>query len=421
MRKIALCMELSDFYEHGIARGLVRYAKAKPDWQLYGYGWMFRPLSGLEAWKGDGVIARAESAQRADLLSSLGLPVVDVAGAYTRRNFVSVTNDDVLTGFNAGAHFLERGFSSFAFLGVKGTRWSERRFQGFRRAVAEGKGEPPSGRRGGERGRAAISRGRASGRPSPGGRPAEGRPRSIPAFERPLPWWEGLTGKAPRGKDFAELGAFLKSLPAPTALFACNDTTALRATELAGRLGIDIPDSLAVLGVDNEDILCELASPSLSSVMLDCEAVGFRAAGILDSIFEGSGPGAREVSVPPREIVERESTRIYACGDELVARAVTMIRARAQEGIGVGDLVGPLNASRRSLETRFRAAMGRSLHEEIVRSRIAFSKRLLRDGDGTIEAVAELSGFGSAQRFHEAFRKLEGMSPGTWRKRSRAG
>jgi LacI family transcriptional regulator len=387
MRKIALCMELSDFYEHGIARGLVRYAKAKPDWQLYGYGWMFRPLSDLAAWEGDGIIARAESAERADLLASLGLPVVDVAGAYSRRNFISVTNDDILTGRNAGIHLLERGFSSFAFLGVKGTRWSELRFQGFRRALVEGG-------------------------------PAGGRV-AIPAFERPLSWWEGLTDRSPRGKDLDELGAFMRALPAPTALFACNDTTGLRATELAGRLGIDVPESLAILGVDNEDILCELASPSLSSVMLDCEAIGYRAAELLDGIFEGSEPRAEGAVVPPREIIERESTRVFACGDELVARAVTIIRARAHQGIGVADLLGSIPASRRSLETRFRAAMGRSIHEEIVRSRIAYSKRLLRDGDETIDAVAERSGFGSAQRFHEAFRRSEGLAPGTWRRQNR--
>lgn len=383
MRKIALCMELSDFYEHGIARGLVRYAKAKPDWQLYGYGWMFRPLSDLTAWEGDGIIARAESAERADLLASLGLPVVDVAGAYSRRNFISVTNDDVLTGREAGTHLLERGFSSFAFLGVKGTRWSELRFQGFRRALSIG------------------------------------RDAAVPAFERPLSWWEGLTGRSPRGADIDELGDFMRALPAPTALFACNDTTGLRATELAGRLGIEVPESLAILGVDNEDILCELASPSLSSVMLDCEAIGYRAAGLLDEVFEGSAPRAGGSVVPPREIIERESTRVFACEDELVARAVTIIRSRAQEGIGVADLLGAIPASRRSLETRFRAAMGRSIHEEIVRSRIAYSKRLLRGGDDTIDAVAERSGFGSAQRFHEAFRKREGLPPGTWRRQNR--
>jgi LacI family transcriptional regulator len=399
MRKIAICMELSDFYEHGIARGIVRFAKTKPDWRLYGYGWMFRSLSDIERWKGDGIIARVEDAENADRLSALGLAIVDVAGAYSRPRFRSVTNDDFLTGYQAALHLLGCGFSRFAFLGVGGTRWSALRKEGFQRAL-EHRG--------------------------PAGPGADGEARGgevpLPAFERSLAWWEGSAGGG-LGGERAALEAFLSGLEAPTALFACNDTTGLRATELAGALGLAVPESLAILGVDNEDILCELASPSLSSIALDCEAIGFRAAAALDAILEGA-PGGGEsgmpeggrVSVPPKELVERESTRVFACGDELVARAVSFIRAHAHEGIDVSDILGLVPASRRSLETRFRAALGRSLHEEIVRARLGHAKRLLRETSYTLDLVAEQSGFGAPQRFHAAFREAEGLSPGEWRK-----
>jgi len=385
MRKIALCMELSDYYEHGIARGLVRYAKSRPEWRIYGYGWMFRPLTDLEHWDGDGIIARVEDAKTADRLSGLGLPLVDVAGAYTRPHFRSVTNDDFLTGYKAALHLLDCGFSRFAFLGASGTLWSEQRRQGFEGCLAQ--------------------------RGAGGGADAA---HGLPAFERPLSWWEEGGNEG--------LGAFLSGLERPTALFACNDTTGLRATELAGRLGLAIPESLAILGVDNEDILCELASPSLSSIMLDCEAIGFRAAAALDAVLEGGAggggpPAGSRVSVPPREVAERESTRIFACEDRLVARAVTFIRAHAHEGIDVSDILALVSASRRSLETRFRAAMGRSLHEEIVRARLIQAKRLLRDSSATIETVAEDSGFGALGRFHSAFKEAEGMTPGEWRRR----
>ena len=399
MRKIALCMELSDFYEHGIARGLVRYAKSKPDWRLYGYGWMFRSLEDIADWKGDGIIARVEDARSADRLAGLGLPIVDVAGAYSRSHFRSVTNDDFLTGYQAALHLLGCGFTSFAFIGVAKTRWSELRKEGFEKALE----------------------GRAGDRTQGGGvRPRSYR--SLPAFERSLAWWEGSPD---RGKeDEGELEAFLSGLEAPTALFACNDTTGLRATELAGRLGLAIPESLAILGVDNEDILCELAAPSLSSIMLDCEAIGFRAAAALDAILEGGSGGApgglppgSGFSVPPKEVVERESTRVFACADALVAKAVTFIRAHAHEGIGVPDLLEVVSASRRSLETRFRAEMGRSIHEEILRSKLARAKRLLRETDKTVEAVAEESGFGSLGRFHETFKRIEGSAPGEWRRK----
>jgi LacI family transcriptional regulator len=394
MRKIALCMKLSDFYEHGIARGVVRFAKSKLDWRLYGYGWMFRSLNDLERWEGDGVIARVEDAQGADRLSGLGLPIVDVAGAYSRRNFRSVTNDDFLTGYQAALHLLGSGFSRFAFLGVAGTRWSRLRREGFEKCLAQ-RGRFESGI--GDRAR-------------------------VPAFERSLAWWEGFPeagGEGPGGKG--ALGDFLSGLEAPTALFACNDTTGLRAAELAGALALAVPESLAILGVDNEDILCELAAPSLSSIMLDCDAIGFKAAAALDAILEGAAedgslPEGSCISVQPKEVVERESTRTFACEDELVAKAVTFIRAHAQEGIDVSDILGLVSASRRSLETRFRKALGRSLHEEIVRAKIGRAKRLLRETNSTLDRVAAESGFGALQRFHAAFKEAEGLSPGEWRK-----
>jgi LacI family transcriptional regulator len=385
MRDIALCMELTDFYEHGIARGVVRYAKGRPAWRLYGYGWMFRPLMDLKSWRGDGVIARVETSRDADHIASLGLPVVDVAGAYRRPRFRHVTNDDFLTGREAAAHLLACGFQRFAFLGVSGTLWSAERRRGFLQGLAAGR---PAGA-GGTRSTAAL-----------------------PQFTRSLDWWENPRGSA------AALSEFLRGLALPAALFACNDTTGLRATERAHRLGISVPEGLAILGVDNEDILCELASPSLSSIMLDCEAIGFRAAAAIDAILDGSGPAAgSRISVPPRDVAERESTRTFSCPDPVVARAVTFIRTRAHEGIDVGDVVRVAAASRRSLEVRFRAAMGRTIHDEIARARLSQSRLLLKDTTLTVEQVAAASGFGAVQRFHAAFRAAAGMSPGEWRRR----
>jgi LacI family transcriptional regulator len=379
MPDIALCMELTDFYEHGIARGVVRYAKSRPDWRLYGYGWMFRPLTDLKSWKGDGMISRVETSRDADRLAALGLPVVDVAGAYHRPGFRHVTNDDFLTGVEAAAHLQSCGFQRFAFLGVSGTRWSEERKRGFMHGLSS-----------------AASR----------------RVPAVPQFSRSLSWWEDTRENSQALADFAS------RLPLPSALFACNDTTGLRTTEIVQRLGIAVPEELSILGVDNEDILCELASPSLSSIMLDCEGIGFRAAASIDAILDGSAPaeGSR-ISISPREVAERESTRIFSCPDPLVARAVTFIRTRAHEGIDVGDVVRIAAASRRSLEVRFRIAMGRTVHEEIVRTRLARARRLLKDTSLTMEKVAAGSGFGAVQRFHAAFRNAEGMSPGEWRVR----
>jgi LacI family transcriptional regulator len=379
MKRIALVMGLSDFYEHGIARGVVRYAKSRPDWRIFGQGWMFGGLKDLSQWRGDGIIARVESGADADNLAGLGLPVIDVAGAYSRKGFRSMTNDDFLTGYSAARYFGSIGFGCLAFLGVEAVGWSAARKEGAARALGM-----------------AVA--------------------GIPSFERGLDWWEGL------GTDDGDLASFLAGLDRPAAVFACNDTAGLRAVELCGRVGIEVPSEIAVLGVDDEDIVCELASPSLSSVALDCETIGYRAAALLDAVLEGSGPPAgTALSVPPRSVAERESTMTFSTDDPLVAKAVTAIRARAHEGIDVADVLRLVPASRRSLETRFRRATGRSLHEEILLARVGRAKRLLSATDLTMDAVAEASGFGSLQRFHESFKRLAGMTPGAWREGSRRG
>ncbi len=383
-RRIALCMELADFYEHGIARGVVRYAKSKPQWRLFGYGWMFRSISDLRQWRGDGILSRIESEADADEMAALGLPLVDVAGAYRRPGFSAVTNDDALTGKLAVEYLGSIGFQRIAYLGVPGVTWSAERRAGAAEALGLG-------------------------------------PSAFPSFERSLPWWEGegRGGTNKHGVRDRSLERFIYGLRKPAAIFACNDTAGLRAVSVCQSLGIAVPEEVAVLGVDDEDIVCELSSPSLSSIALDCETIGYRAAALLDSILEGGD--ASTLVVPPGDVTERESTRTFASEDPLVSKAATIIRARARLGLDVTALLDLLPASRRSLETRFKRATGRTLHEEIVTVRVAWAKRLLGAGDLTMEAVAGGSGFGSLQRFHEAFRLLEGTSPGAWRTQMRHG
>ena len=154
-RRIALCFGLNDFYEHGIARGVIQYAKQAENWRLFGYGWMFDPLEDLEHWRGDGIIARVEFAEDADRLSALGIPVVDVAGGFVRTGFSQVINDDLESGRKAGEYLLSCGFRNLAFCGAEGVAWSRDRLAGFSEAVSD-------------------------------------RTAGLSSFEAPLSWWEDL-------------------------------------------------------------------------------------------------------------------------------------------------------------------------------------------------------------------------------------
>jgi LacI family transcriptional regulator len=372
-------MGLADTYEHGIARGVVRYARTRPGWRLHGYGWMFRPLAALEHWAGDGIIARVESRRDADRLASLGLPVVDVAGAYVWSGFHRVTNDDPATGRQAAEYLSSCGFDRFAYAGVPGVGWSEGRKSGFAAALGI-------------------------------------QPRDLPVFEESLPWWES--------RAEGRLAAWVKRLRPPVGLFACNDTAGLKLTELCRRLAIRVPDDLAILGVDNEDILCELSVPTLSSVSLDLEGIGYQAAALLDHLLDRrrSGGTRRAVSqaVGPRQTVERESTRVFTCADPLVEQAVRLIRARTAERLLVATVVAALPTSRRNLELRFRRAVGHTLHDEIVRVRLDRARTLLRSTQDRITDIALACGFGTPQRFHSAFRVAEGCSPARYRRAQRS-
>jgi LacI family transcriptional regulator len=373
-------MGINDYYEHGIARGVVRFTK-EAGWKLSGYGWMFGSFDDIRGWEGDGIITRIESEADADIFASLDKPVVDVAGAYSSSAFHQVNNDDYLTGKEAGLHLRERGFINYAFCGVENVGWSEKRKSGFIDSVAgAGEGDPP-------------------------------------VFERSLEWWEMLSRSD-------SLNEWLQALPLPGAVFACNDTAGVKITSVCRKLGIPVPEGLAILGVDNEDILCELAQPTLSSVQLDCEEIGYRAAGLLESLLGRRNAGSlytSEFLIRPKGITERESTRIFVSSDTLISDAVNFIRTSSQSGMDVADVASHVNVSRRTLETRFRKVLDRTVHDEIILSRIGFAEKRLISSDITIEAAALEAGFGSIQRFHAGFKAKNGITPGEFRKKNRRG
>jgi len=367
-------MGLNDTYEHGITRGVARYAKLCRYWRIYGYGWMFRPLDAVEYWQGDGIIARVESKDDAQRLAALDIPVIDVAGAYVHSGFHQVNNDDYATGVKAGEYLLSCGFKRFAYCGVRNVGWSEKRESGFSERIRD-------------------------------------TCKPVPVFEESLPWWEHL-------ENSSHLSSWLSGLDYPLGIFACNDTVGLKLTELCRNLALEVPEAVAILGVDNEDILCEMAFPTLTSISLDCEEIGYRAAALLDELLQNTQnrmPSATTLSIQPKDIAERESTRIFTCDDALVEQAVRHIRARATEGVKVSDVSASLPSSRRNLEIRFKREMGRTIRDEILRVRLDHAKALLRNTDETIATVGEESGFGTVQRFHILFKRYEGLTPGRYR------
>jgi LacI family transcriptional regulator len=180
-------------------------------------------------------------------------------------------------------------------------------------------------------------------------------------------------------------------------------------------VGLHVPEDIAVLGVDNDDVFCELADPPLSSVALNAETAGYRAAELLDGMMKGKIRRPRRNMVEAVGVVTRRSTEVVAVKDSDVATALQFIRREQGRGISVDRVAEEVAMSRRSLEKRFRETIGRTILEEIQLVRLERAKRLLLETTYPISKVAEISGFGSTGYFIQFFQKRIGKTPRRYR------
>ncbi|MEZ6197149.1 MAG: DNA-binding transcriptional regulator [Planctomycetota bacterium] len=383
--KVALLIETSRGYGREFLRGVARYARLHGPWGLHlTPGDFEQVLPRMRNWTGTGIIARIETPQIARAILKTGLPTValDLSREQLRpENPLSalseVASDSHAAARMAAGYLIERGLRSFAFVGRRNRIWSQRRRDGFLERLREDGFD------------AAVFRApRGSAHASGGGRPSA-------------------------------LAEWLAELPRPVGVMACDDDRGREVLEACRVAGRAVPDETAVIGVDDDRLLCELADPPLSSVALNAEGGGFRAAALLDDLMRGRVRKPRRLLVEPLRVVTRRSTDLLAVQDFEVARAVRVIQDRAGNGIQVGDVVAHVQISRRALETRFRAAMGRTIHDEILRIRVEKAKALLQGSELPIDRIAASAGFGTASYLSQIFRRRVGLTPGKYRARIR--
>jgi LacI family transcriptional regulator len=179
--------------------------------------------------------------------------------------------------------------------------------------------------------------------------------------------------------------------------------------------GRAVPDQVAVLGVDNDEVICELSSPSLSSIEPDTHRLGYAAAALLDRLMAGARPPKQPVLIAPKGIQVRQSSDVLAMEDPDVAAAVRIIRDGACTGISVGDVVRQLAISRPTLDRRFVRLLGHSPKAEIERVRFERATSLLAETPYKMERIAGLLGFGTAPQFAIAFKRYTGLTPSQYR------
>jgi len=216
----------------------------------------------------------------------------------------------------------------------------------------------------------------------------------------------------------AQTRKWLQQLPKPVGMFVCNDATARVLADLCGQLGLHVPDEVALLGVDDDQLECLLTSPPLSSIAIPGERIGYEAAKLLDRAMTAPNSPVRRVFLPPMHVAARQSTDTMATDDPVVVAALRYIQAHAAEGVNVAGVVHGIGIGRRDLERKFRAILGRSVLQELHRARIAQAQKLLAGTDLPMPTVARLSGFSSAQRLTVVFHQVCGLPPTACRRQS---
>jgi LacI family transcriptional regulator len=370
---------------HGqeVFRGILSYARPERPWMLR----TVPPQDvgdAVGAGVIDGVIGILWQDHVVTPLIRRGVPAVNVSGfrAQTRTPAVTVDNEHV--GRLAAEHLLERGHTRFAFYGPRSLGFVSGRRRGFAERL----------RRDGK------------------------RCRMLTGGVFP-PIHGGVFAQSPAPNP--GVARWLRGLPKPVGVFAASDYWALELSQACQAAGLRVPEELALIGVDNDDRFCECAWPPLSTVRVPSRQIGFEAAAMLDRAMAGERLPAAFVTLPSPGLVTRRSSDWRATSDELAAEAARFIGDHAGEPIGVAEVAGHANASRRTLEMHFRKAFGRSIGEEIARARVELAKRLLADTDLKMPAIAARAGFSGGNRLAVLFRRLTGLTPTAYRRLSRIG
>lgn len=386
-QRIAVLAEKSRAYGRALCEGIAGFAQEQSDWTLQ----LIDDLNtqDFQAFKGcAGVIARILDDTTAAALKRLKVPVVDILVLKRYAGIAAVDNDQRLVGAWAAESFLERRFRQFAFCGYSGAAFSDVRCEGFAQALKT-KGFYchrflTSEEKMRELAKLGISR-------------------------------EHLVLDSDRGR----LATWLKSLPKPVAVFCCHDARAYQVMTLCKRLDLRVPDEVAVMGVDDDRILCGFASPMLTSIDPNAFEIGRRAARLLSELIADPRVD-RETSVlvPPRALINRASTQIYPVDPPWLSDALIYIGKHFAQGINADDVFRHVGHSHTGVEKAFRDVLNTTVHKEIVRVRLEESARLLRTTAYPVVEIARRTGFSSSQHFCHMFRRTFGKTPETYRQRT---
>lgn len=385
MYKIILLLDFAEEYSKNLLKGISKYSREHGPWTYCRMPLYYRETIGMEGilqwakeWGADGIIGQLYNDIDVDKITASGIPVIAQDFKERFKEIPNITGAYRETGVVGAEYFLKKGYRNFAFYGFNDIVWSRERAEGFEERVNQAG-------------------------------------YHVHYFEH----------RKSRSSDLwyyksQSLSQWLKSLPKPIALMTCDDNQGLHITEACRQNKIRIPEEVAVLGVDNDEMLCELSDPPLSSIALDNEKGGYDTAKLLDGLIKGSTE-PYDLLVKPTQVITRQSTDIYATNDEYVASTLRFIHKNIDKNLHVDEVVKQVPLSRRSLEKRFLQMTGMPVYKYIFNLRIEKFTQKLLETDQTIFEIALDMGLNDSKNIARQFKQVKGCNPIEYRKRYLAG
>lgn len=371
--KVILLLETSREYGRQLQFGITKYSFFNGPWTFYREpGGRDRTLPRLKDWRANGIIAHVKDAVGARKIMDTGIPTI-VKG-FQIEGYPLIATDNQAIGVMAAEHLMSHGFRRFAYCGFDDLYWSVERGQAFSTRIEQESFE-------------------------------------FYLYEQPKTktkrFWD---------QELATMAKWLKSLPKPIGVMACVDDRSQHIMHACKMARLDIPTEVAIVGVDNDELVCRLANPQLSSIALGAERAGYEAAELLDRLMAGETCSDAVILTQPTHVVTRQSTDVMAMEDQMVAKALQYIRRHATSAIQVADVIDVVPLSKRALQKRFQAVLGRTILDEIRHARMEVFSKMLTETDLSIAQIALACGFPGIDHVSRSFRKIKRMSPLAYRK-----
>ncbi|HSI36645.1 MAG: XylR family transcriptional regulator [Phycisphaerae bacterium] len=374
---VALIVETSIHYGRRVLEGVTRYLRSHRPWSVFleQRELFAAPPKWLRKWHGQGVICRKTTPDLAALLARAGIPLVDLNDISDAVPGVPrIESDQRAIGRLAADHLFERGFTRFAYCGFSDQAWAIARRDGFVGRLAE-------------------------------------RGQTATVYESA---WTGPAARAWE-REQAQIARWLRGLPRPVGLMACSDMRGQHVLDACQRLDVAVPEQIAVVGCDNDAVMCNLCHVPMSSVVPNPERVGYEAAALLDKLMAGQPAPTTPLLIEPVGVHTRQSTDVLAIDDPVVATALRYIRENAHRGCSMKDVLRHTAASRSLLERKFRQHLGHSPQAEIRHVQLKRVKQLLAESDLPLNEIAPLAGYSHPEYMSVVFKRETGRTPGAFR------